>query len=112
VVEGLEVVGAFRAWHRHAACAEYEAVADRLFPERGDKGEPAKAVCRACLVQSDCLGFALDAGLVGIWGGTSQRERQRLLDSGKVTGGARPRWGVNAMEGRALERDWESGIAL
>lgn len=37
----------------------------------------ARAVCRACEVQSECL----DAGLheqAGMWGGTTPKERQRI----------------------------------
>jgi len=95
------------------ACAEHPARADVWFPERGELSVPAKAICRSCLVQPECLAFALDEGfrLAGIWGGTSQNQRKVLLRSGKVTGELVRRWGAHAMHGRELERDWESGIA-
>jgi WhiB family redox-sensing transcriptional regulator len=39
----------------------------------------AKAICSRCGIQQACLGYALDAGPVqGIWGGTTEGERQRL----------------------------------
>ncbi len=48
------------------------------FPERGVNIQPVKALCAECAVQLDCLAFALaDESLVGIWGGTSARERRR-----------------------------------
>jgi WhiB family redox-sensing transcriptional regulator len=49
------------------------------FPDQGDDIETAKAVCRACPVQPDCLEFAVaDASLRGIWGGSGERERMWL----------------------------------
>lgn len=48
------------------------------FPERGAATEPAKAICRACPVQTDCLTYAITNGEKhGIWGGKSERERRR-----------------------------------
>jgi WhiB family transcriptional regulator, redox-sensing transcriptional regulator len=39
----------------------------------------AKAVCAGCKIRLACLRYALDAGPVqGIWGGTTEAERQRL----------------------------------
>lgn len=49
------------------------------FPERGASTTEAKAICRACPVQTDCLTYALtNAERFGIWGGKSERERRRL----------------------------------
>jgi WhiB family transcriptional regulator, redox-sensing transcriptional regulator len=40
----------------------------------------AKAVCARCEVRRQCLSYALAAGpLQGVWGGTSEEERRRLL---------------------------------
>jgi WhiB family redox-sensing transcriptional regulator len=39
----------------------------------------AKAVCAGCVVQPDCLRYALAAGSVqGVWGGMSEAERRLL----------------------------------
>ena len=39
----------------------------------------AKAVCRACAVQVDCLTEAMgDPDREGIWGGTTEKERRRI----------------------------------
>lgn len=61
-----------------AACAEVDP--ELWFPERG--GGPAgdaKAICRRCPVQRDCLDWALDVNEeFGIWGGLSPSERAEL----------------------------------
>lgn len=64
-----------------ALCAETD---PELFnPDRGGTSRPAKAVCRSCEVRDECLTYALDRELVrawdGVWGGTSPRERARML---------------------------------
>lgn len=52
---------------------------DLFFPERGASTREAKEVCRGCVVQNDCLEFALASGeKFGIWGGMSERERRRI----------------------------------
>jgi WhiB family transcriptional regulator, redox-sensing transcriptional regulator len=57
-------------------CLEYPEVT--WFSERGQTSAPAKEVCGRCLVQQECLEYALaDPDLMGVWGGMSQRERAR-----------------------------------
>lgn len=52
---------------------------DLFFPDRGESTKEAKDVCARCIVQSECLEFALENGeKFGIWGGKSERERRRL----------------------------------
>jgi WhiB family redox-sensing transcriptional regulator len=57
---------------------------EMFFPENGEDSHQARAVCRACPVQSECLNYALtleDSGVwfvTGIWGGTGQKDRMRL----------------------------------
>ena len=64
-------------WHRRAACRGQGT--DDHFPVRGAQTIAAKAVCAGCVVRSECLAYALaDSNLVGIWGGTSERERRRM----------------------------------
>ncbi len=69
-------------WRTQAACRE--APPDMFFPV-GSTGpalnqiDAAKAVCRGCDVQSECLEFALATNQeAGVWGGTSEDERRRL----------------------------------
>src|SRR5207302_1441508 len=66
------------AWMRDALCAEHPEV--NWFPERGESTVEAKRLCGRCLVQRECREYALGEAhtLVGIWGGTSQRDRRRL----------------------------------
>lgn len=44
----------------------------------------AKKICSGCPVQPACLAYALDAKVGhGVWGGTSERERRRILRAHK-----------------------------
>ena len=64
-------------WQDRANCLGVDP--DLFFPERGASTREAKEVCRGCVVQADCLEFALQNGeKFGIWGGLSERERRRI----------------------------------
>ncbi len=64
-------------WQNYANCLGVDP--DLFFPERGASTREAKEVCRGCVVQDDCLEFALSNGeKFGIWGGKSERERRRV----------------------------------
>lgn len=66
-----------KAWQRLANCLGVDP--DLFFPERGASTREAKEVCRGCVVQEDCLEYALAHGeKFGIWGGMSERERRRV----------------------------------
>jgi WhiB family transcriptional regulator, redox-sensing transcriptional regulator len=69
-------------WRQHAACRD---TSPEMFFPVGSTGpainaiEAAKAVCRACPAQEQCLEFALATNQeAGVWGGTSEDERRRL----------------------------------
>ena len=68
-------------WSR-AACTTVDP--DLFFPiaKPGPAAEQvarAKAVCAGCEIRQECLDYALDARSVqGIWGGTSEEERQLI----------------------------------
>jgi WhiB family redox-sensing transcriptional regulator len=69
-------------WRDHSACRDTDP--DLFFPV-GTTGpaieqiENAKAVCRQCDVQRECLEYALTTNQdSGIWGGTSEEERRAL----------------------------------
>lgn len=67
------------AWMADALCKEYDGA--RWFPERGEDVQRVKAICAECLVQGECLEWALaqdQTTLVGIWAGTSGRDRRRI----------------------------------
>lgn len=69
-------------WRSRAACRNLDP--DLFFPvgETGDaleQVEAAKAVCRVCPVQQECLEYALAANeQAGIWGGTTEAERRSI----------------------------------
>jgi WhiB family transcriptional regulator, redox-sensing transcriptional regulator len=69
-------------WRDHAACRDTDPA---LFFPVGATGpaleqiEAAKAVCRECTVQAECLEFAVTTHQdAGVWGGTSEEERREL----------------------------------
>lgn len=47
---------------------QYDVVRDRL----------AKAICQGCPVREPCLQYALDNDETGVWGGTNDKDRDRL----------------------------------
>lgn len=63
----------------HARCA---GATERWFPEpeMGAPAREAKAECRKCPVQVDCLEIALERGEPsGIWGGKTTSERRSIM---------------------------------
>lgn len=69
-------------WREAASCRDTDP--DLFFPI-GSTGaaieqiESAKAVCRQCPSQTECLEFALATNQeAGVWGGTSEDERRKL----------------------------------
>ena len=67
------------AWHAQAACRG-RGTAD-FFPARGESLEAVRAVCGGCPVQAECLEYAIEAEeprLMGIWAGTTDRQRLKL----------------------------------
>lgn len=79
-----------RNWQGQANCLGVDP--DLFFPERGASTREAKGVCRGCVVQQECLEYALINGeKFGIWGGLSERERR----------GIRRRRGLSGVAGRS-----------
>ena len=65
------------SWRRRAACRGLDP--DLFFPERGESGAAAKAVCAQCPVTRQCLAFALaNDETLGVWGATTPRARRPL----------------------------------
>ncbi len=74
------------SWRARAECRGDNAVyffAPNHFerkPEKDVREGNARALCRRCRVQEDCLDYALTVGEPhGIWGGLNELERKRLL---------------------------------
>jgi WhiB family transcriptional regulator, redox-sensing transcriptional regulator len=74
-------LGVVDAFVDDAACLEHPEVS--WFPNQGDKGAAAIAVCHRCLVRSECLALALREGLTfGIFGGTTPEQRRKMRLAG------------------------------
>jgi WhiB family redox-sensing transcriptional regulator len=78
----IALANAEYGWRAEALCRDTD---PELFFPIGTTGaalvqiEHARAVCRQCPVQADCLDFALSTNQdSGIWGGTSEEERRIL----------------------------------
>lgn len=68
------------SWQDDAACAESD---PELFFSGDDRAdEQAMALCAVCPVRTSCLRSALAVGeMHGIWGGTTEAERRRMIRS-------------------------------
>jgi WhiB family redox-sensing transcriptional regulator len=65
-------------WMHHGNCRA-EAPA-RFFPSDGVGVDAARRICATCPVKAECLEYALVHRIDhGVWGGTSERERRRIL---------------------------------
>lgn len=65
-------------WMQKGQCRNYPASA--FFPSDGVGVIAARKICDTCPVQNRCLDYALANRIDhGVWGGTSERERRRIL---------------------------------
>ena len=65
-------------WMLTAKCRGVDPV--EFFPSDGSGVDRAQRVCGDCPVRVDCLEYALSNRIEhGVWGGTSERERRRIL---------------------------------
>jgi WhiB family redox-sensing transcriptional regulator len=65
-------------WTNTAAC---KGATEIFYPERGDNvsARKAKKICANCPIKQKCLEYALYHNeRIGIWGGLTDRERERL----------------------------------
>lgn len=70
-------------WMAEAGCVN---LAVEFVPPPGRPNKPptpseqaAIAVCRTCPVRKECLDYAVEHDEAGIWGGTTEQDRQHLL---------------------------------
>lgn len=67
-----------RPWAVFSACREADP--SIFFASTRDDERAALAVCSTCAVKDDCLDFAIySRERFGVWGGTTERERKKLL---------------------------------
>ncbi|MEY2996583.1 MAG: hypothetical protein RLZ86_321 [Actinomycetota bacterium] len=65
-------------WRELGACRGLDP--EVFFPETDEDAEVAKDVCGLCDVRVACLEHALASReKVGVWGGTTERERRRIV---------------------------------
>lgn len=80
VVHGGSVgmtLGRLMPWAAQGKCRDADP--DLFHPEKGESVEPAKAICRRCPVQAECLQWAIDhEEKFGVWAGTSAVERRKM----------------------------------
>jgi WhiB family transcriptional regulator, redox-sensing transcriptional regulator len=70
-------------WMARGLC-QYEPPST-FFPSDGVGVEHAKKICAECPVKEPCLEYALEQRIDhGVWGGTSERQRRRILKARKV----------------------------
>lgn len=75
------------SWRQRGACVGLDP--DVFYPPSDEESDEPKAICAACPVQEPCLEFALDTREAdGIWGGTTARERRRMLRQRRKTAAA------------------------
>lgn len=62
-----------------AVCAQTDP--DAFYAEKGDwmSTRMAKRVCAACPVRERCLEVALARGESGVWGGTTEHQRRKMI---------------------------------
>jgi WhiB family redox-sensing transcriptional regulator len=67
-------------WRYGALCAQTDP--DIFFPPQGGKTRPAKQICMACDVRTQCREWALNNALeFGVFGGLSARQRLRIRNA-------------------------------
>lgn len=76
-------------WQSQATCARVETTpeaqrqyADRFFPNGRPSASFKKQMCDDCPVRTACLEHALTYDEPGVWGGTTEKERE-LLQRGR-----------------------------
>ncbi len=76
-------------WMLRAKCVDMDL--NLFFPGTGRLGaadtKTAVAICQQCPVRQACLDYALERpDMAGVWGGTSHRQRMRILKSATPRG--------------------------
>jgi WhiB family redox-sensing transcriptional regulator len=72
---------------QEALCADLDpSEADKIFfIGKGGSLKPARELCGKCPVRIDCLNHAIKYKEIGVWAGTNDKERSRLVKLGLVT---------------------------
>lgn len=74
----VSVLEGDKSWQELAECRETDP--NVFFPSDGVGVGKARRVCDKCIVEKQCLEYALKNRIDhGVWGGKSERERRRIL---------------------------------
>jgi WhiB family redox-sensing transcriptional regulator len=67
-----------------AACGNTDT--EVFFPAEGDRTTvlAAKKICHSCPIEAECLAYALANREYGIWGGTTESDRDRMRSLAKA----------------------------
>ena len=76
-----------RTWQDDARCRG--AGNDPFFLGKGGSSKKAKDICEPCKVKVECRAYAIEYEEFGIWGGTTQDDREALVPIASRTTGAR-----------------------
>jgi WhiB family redox-sensing transcriptional regulator len=72
------------AWMADGNCRHHPPTT--FFPSDGVGVDRARKICATCPVKAQCLDYALENRIDhGVWGGTSERERRRILKRRRLT---------------------------
>jgi WhiB family redox-sensing transcriptional regulator len=75
-------------WMAEGKCADTPP--STFFPSDGVGVDAARRICADCPVKAPCLEYALVNRIDhGVWGGTSERERRRILRRRRLDAGMR-----------------------
>jgi WhiB family redox-sensing transcriptional regulator len=70
-------------WQQYGACRGQGT--DEFIIGRGGDYDRSRQLCADCPVSKPCLEFALaDSDLIGMWGGTSERQRREIRAGRRV----------------------------
>ena len=73
-------------WRKRAACRGLDAEVFYPISEEEIDAAEAKAICDECPVRQACLEHALmNREREGVWGGTTERERRRIVRQRRKT---------------------------
>jgi WhiB family transcriptional regulator, redox-sensing transcriptional regulator len=74
---------AITGWMSDGLCRDHPPAT--FFPSDGVGVDRARKICADCPVKEPCLEYALGERIDhGVWGGTSERERRRILRSRRL----------------------------
>jgi WhiB family redox-sensing transcriptional regulator len=72
------------AWMERGNCRNHPPSV--FFPSDGVGVDQARRICQTCPVTAACLEYALTNRIDhGVWGGTSERERRRILKRRRIS---------------------------